>query len=91
MISPTDFFYVKRERNKLVFMETGPGHSWGFQNLRRLWVQGKLYCVLKGQYIDLIIGDEKENNDVKEKKEENKLVDITDVDEERVVPSDESG
>ena len=25
MISPTDFFYVKRGRNKLVFMETGPG------------------------------------------------------------------
>lgn len=64
LISPSDFFYVKRERNKLVCLETGPGHSWGFQNLRRLWGQGKLYCVLKGQYRDLVIGD---NNDTKEK------------------------
>ena len=56
-------------------METGPGHSWAFKNLKSLWGQGKLCCVLKGQYRDLIIGDEKE------------LVDITDIDEERVVPS----
>ena len=49
-IEPSGFFYVKRERNKLIYPETVKNYAWNYTNLKLLAGQGKLYCSLKRSY-----------------------------------------
>ena len=58
-IEPSGFFYVKRERNNLIYPETVKNYAWNYTNLKLLAGQGKLYCSLKRSYRSYIFKTEK--------------------------------
>ena len=45
-IEAGDFEFVKRERMKISVPATTSSFEWSFENLKRIWGQGKLYCRL---------------------------------------------
>lgn len=63
LIHERDFYYVKRDRNKISTPVTPPDFKWDFVNLKSLIGQGKLYVRIKCTYRSLIgIGDDDDDS-----------------------------